>query len=50
MTARRTPGTTPRPRVADLVRNCDFGSTREALVYVEDGRAKAGRVVVRMTA
>ncbi|WP_433731457.1 zinc-binding dehydrogenase [Actinoplanes sp. CA-051413] len=28
----------------------DFGSTREALAYVEDGRAKAGKVVVRMTA
>jgi NADPH:quinone reductase-like Zn-dependent oxidoreductase len=27
----------------------DFASTREALAYVEEGRAKAGKVVVRMT-
>ena len=26
----------------------DFESTREALAYVEQGRAKAGKVVVRM--
>lgn len=28
----------------------DFASTREALAHVEQGRAKAGKVVVRMTA
>ncbi|GIF41815.1 NADP-dependent oxidoreductase [Actinoplanes xinjiangensis] len=27
----------------------DFASTREALAYVEEGRARAGKVVVRMT-
>ncbi|MEU4563604.1 NADP-dependent oxidoreductase [Actinoplanes sp. NPDC023936] len=28
----------------------DFASTREALAYVEEGRAKAGKVVIRMDA
>ncbi|BBH67778.1 hypothetical protein ACTI_44630 [Actinoplanes sp. OR16] len=30
-------------------RSFDFTATREALAYVEEGRAKAGKVVIRMT-